>query len=75
METKFTVHLIEISSTGPGKDFLLEKESTILGRDEAADIVIEIAKPSKNHLNVEINMMLGDIVLTNLRQVKQLMMK
>ena len=40
----------------------------------SADIGIEIAKPSKNHLNVEINMMLGDIVLTNLRQVKQLMM-
>ena len=49
METKFTVHLIEISSTGPGKDFLIEKESTILGRDEAADIVIEISKISRQH--------------------------
>lgn len=40
----------------------------------SADIGIEIAKTSKNQPNVDINMMLGDIVLTNLRQVKQLMM-
>jgi pSer/pThr/pTyr-binding forkhead associated (FHA) protein len=49
METKFTVHLIEITSAGPGKDFPIEKESTILGRDEAADIVIEISKISRQH--------------------------
>ena len=40
----------------------------------SADIGIEIAKHSKNKRDIEINMMLGDIVLTNLRQVKQLMM-
>ena len=40
----------------------------------SADISIEIAKKSKNQHSFQINMMLGDFVVSNLRQVKELMM-
>lgn len=40
----------------------------------AADVSIEIAKKSKNQQSFVVNMMLGDFVVSNLRQVKELMM-
>ena len=49
MDIKITVYLTEITSTDDVREYTIEKENTILGRDEAADIVIEIKKISRQH--------------------------
>lgn len=52
MEKIFSARLFEITPAGEGREFFLEKDENILGRDEKADLVFPVGNVSRLHARI-----------------------